>query len=107
MTGQVAVAVAVKVHDHDQVHDQVNDERSQLRELRQQDVMYRQPCPYTISGSPELPGFVYGHGHGHAYDEKQLLLYRGRDSNPHALRRAILSRLRLPFRHPGAGAGAS
>src|SRR5436190_1564570 len=29
--------------------------------------------------------------------------YRGGDSNPHALRRAILSRLRLPFRHPGAG----
>ena len=27
---------------------------------------------------------------------------RGRDSNPHVLRHSILSRARLPFRHPGA-----
>lgn len=27
--------------------------------------------------------------------------YREGDSNPHALRRSILSRVRLPFRHPG------
>jgi hypothetical protein len=30
-----------------------------------------------------------------------LVTYREGDSNPHALRRSILSRVRLPFRHPG------
>ena len=32
---------------------------------------------------------------------RELAWCRGRDSNPHVFPRAILSRLRMPFRHPG------